>query len=110
MCNADDAAALIQVFRDEPLLLKTTFGMEVNAAAIKKIKGTPWEAVLFPKPTSITDARMIKRFHEALDKSEAEREQAELKRIDEQRRKSAGYIAEVRELKRRQGPEGEGIA
>ena len=69
----EDAAVLIQTMRDNPNLLNTPFGMAVNAEAVKKVKGTPWEAVLFQQQ-SLDDERWLDAIRETIEDAEKERE------------------------------------
>lgn len=53
---------MIQVMRDRPDMLKAALGRKLHIEALKKIRGTHWESVLFPEPVSLDDRRMLKEF------------------------------------------------
>lgn len=66
--DALQAAIALQTFRDSPDLLKLRGGIETMHLAQMIIKGTEWEEILFPKPQSSDDKRVLKKFRQECDK------------------------------------------
>lgn len=94
--NAEDAAVLIQVFRDKPELLKTSMGIKAHKLAVSKVKGTEWESILFEdnKPD-----KTLSSFRAECDRIEAGQEERKEQELKERKEKSLIYLAEVKRLK-----------
>lgn len=103
-----------RIMRDRPDILKTELGRAAHQRALKKIKGTWWERVLFPLPVSLTTQRSLKEFREqeqrqidairaredALFQRDAEKSQSFIERAKLERRE--GLIS-AKEILRRMG-------
>lgn len=99
-CTAEDAAVFIILLRKRPKLARTPLGMLLQSKAMRKIKGTQWQTVLFPKPLSIEDQRMIQGFRDACDRIELELLERENQEFERRAEASASFMTDV---KRRKG-------
>lgn len=65
---------MIQLMRDRPAMLKTALGMKLHTESVKKIRGTEWEKILFPKIIPMADKKLLSDFRAKADEAQKQRD------------------------------------